>query len=193
MREIGTALAVGAAAVLIGAAWRLGKEKDVDARGSAGAIPEVVAEEGARVIGDRGESWARSITGLLWGPEREEREDPVTRSLLGDEDFAEKIVGALRVPMRRAAILAGAWPFAAGLVLASFCIGLHLRREALIRGRWRSPTLAYLAKKALLYGGMTGILVYAALPLGLPLWLIYPVLLFLCGGLAVYVGSLGRL
>lgn len=78
------------------------------------------------------------------------------------------------------------------LLAASVCFGLYLRQESMALRRWRSPTVAYLAKKIFVYAGLLGAVLYCALPFGLSSWLIYVPVLPLCGGTVVYVGSLGR-
>jgi hypothetical protein len=56
-----------------------------------------------------------------------------------------------------------------------------------------SPTLAYLAKNFGFIVGGGGIVFFVLAPIVLPLWLIYVFVGSLCGGLSLYVGSLGRI
>lgn len=110
-----------------------------------------------------------------------------------DDKAADAIARMLSLPARRLALVVAMAAVLLPLVLASLAVGLYLRQESLFAQRWRSPTVAYLAKKSFFYPGLLGVMVFCTLPMSLPLWLIYVVFIPLCGGLMVYVGSIGRI
>jgi hypothetical protein len=106
---------------------------------------------------------------------------------------AENIALWIRPTLRRGYLLIGLAPVVLLLVVAAALGGLVLREASLDHMAWRSPTLAYVAKKfAFIFGG-GGIVFFILSPTVLPLWLIYVFISSLCGGLVLYVGSLGRI
>jgi hypothetical protein len=95
--------------------------------------------------------------------------------------------------LRRVYLLLGMAPVIVLLAGAAVLAGLALRETSLDHMAWRSPTLAYLAKKFASFVGGGGIVFFVLSPTVLPLWLIYVFVGSLCGGLVLYVGSLGRI
>jgi len=106
---------------------------------------------------------------------------------------AEDIGLWIRPALRRGCLFIGMAPVIVFLVVAATLGGLVVREASLDRMAWRSPTLAYLAKKLGFIVGGGGIVFFVLAPIVLPLWLIYVFVGSLCGGLTLYVGSLGRI
>jgi hypothetical protein len=161
-----------------------------DAEATEGDGLGVLSEDGAAEISAAASRWSASLAGRLartgWG-----------RSLArGSENEvqAEAAFGSvLFAPCARMALFVAMSPVLVPLALAALALGLHLRQQSLLGQRWRSPTLAYLAKKSFFYPGLLGVLVFCTLPMSVPLWLIYVAFIPLCGGLTLYVGSIGRI
>jgi hypothetical protein len=99
----------------------------------------------------------------------------------------------IRPSLRRIYLLLGMAPILVLLIGASVLAGLALRESSLDHMAWRSPTLAYVAKKFAFIVGGGGIVFFILSPAVLPLWLVYVFASPLCGGLVLYVGSLGRI
>jgi len=110
-----------------------------------------------------------------------------------EEDRSAEWEARLGPPLRRTMLLVANAPLFAMAILDALLLGLVARRAALEERRWRSPTLAYLSKRFAAWSGAGGLAFFAAAPAGMPLWLAYPFAGSLCGGLALYVSSLGRI
>jgi len=172
------------------AVWHGVLGRQAGSREDAGQYSRLMSERGAAEITAQADAWAGSAADYMACKEWSR-----IWARGGEDTSAPKMAlfDKLSLPSRRLALVLALLPILLPLVLASLALGLYLREESLLSQRWRSPTVAYLAKKTFFYPGLLGAMLFCTLPMSLPLWLIYVVFIPLCGGLTLYVGSIGRL
>lgn len=178
MKEFAWALSLGFCAALVsllGHHWNASAVEQEDRRQYSGLLSATAVEKLARRSDRISMRFAELVESRV--------------SILNAADIALWS----RPILRRGYLVVGMAPVIALLVLASALGGLVVREASLDRMAWRSPTLAYLAKKFGFVVGGGGIVFFVLAPIVLPLWLIYVFVGSLCGGLTLYVGSLGRI
>ena len=190
MKDFVIAVSIAGCLSLGVAVWRGMLDRKMPSMQDDAQYSRLMSIPGAADVSAQGGKWATTASDYLAG-----REWSRIWARGGEESSAVKrtLYDLICVPSRRLALFVALYPILVPLVLASLGFGLYLREESLLSQRWRSPTVAYLAKKSFFYPGVLGVMLFCTLPMSLPLWLIYVVLIPLCGGLTIYVGSIGKI
>jgi hypothetical protein len=189
MKDLLVAISIAGCLALGMAVWRGISGNDAPQLEDEAQYAKHISVAEAGEIAVWGWSWAQ------WAADRLAAREWSKLLARSDDAAGARLVIAqfLVVPTRRLALVVALIPVLVPLVLASLAFGLYSREESMLLQRWRSPTVAYLAKKCFFYPGLLGVLLFCTLPMSLPLWLIYAVFIPLCGGLTLYVGSIGRI